>query len=138
MRDIDFPPDQGFPDVHPEDPEEQMLYLRRFRGRYPQTAGLDEDLLLEMIRENLALCPPLLIRHPNDVLRFLKLRILIAPKQQSQFLQTVTRWILEAVDSWSATKRLDFIFKHVVGRPPPAEEPDFGPWGKGTGSHLNY
>ena len=130
MRDVDFPPDEGIPDVRADDPDEQMLYLRRFRGRYAkETAELDTDPLMEIIRDTLKLCPPLQIRDPRDVLRFLALKILILPAQKkSIFLETVIRRVLEAIDDWSATKRLDFIYKHVVGRPASVQEPDFGPW----------
>jgi hypothetical protein len=129
MRDVDFPPDEGIPDVRPDDPEEQLLYLRRFVGRYPkETAEMDPDQLMEIVRDTLKLCPPLRIRHPRDVLRLLALRILITPAQKSQFLETVVRRVLEAVDDWSATKRLDFIDKHVIARSAAIPEPDFGPW----------
>ena len=130
MRDVDFPPDADVPELRPDDPEEQNLYIQRFRGRYAkEIAGLDPSWVTENVRENLKLCPPLRIRDPRDVLRFLELKMLVAPAQaQSPFLQTVTRRVLEAVDDWSATKRLDFIFKHVVGRTAPVPEPDFGPW----------
>ena len=130
MKDFDSTADEDFPDVLPDDPEVQMVYLRRLRGRYPQeTAALDPDRLRAVVVEDLQRCPPLRIRAPRDVLRFLALRVLITPEQRSsRLLDTVIRRVLEAVDDWSATKRLDFIYKHVVGRPPPNPEPDFGPW----------
>lgn len=130
MKDFDSTPDEEFPDVHPEDPEVQMVYLRRFRGRYPrETAAIDLDILKAVVVEDLKRCPPLRIRAPRDVLRFLALRVLITPEQKSsKLLDTVIRRVLEAVDDWTATKRLDFIYKHVVGRSPPNPEPDFGPW----------
>jgi len=116
--------------VRPDDPEEHKRYLRKLRRRYrKEITGMDQDQLLEIVRDALKLCPSLKIRKPSDVLRFLALRILITPAQsRSRFLVTVIRTILEAVDDWSATKRLNFIYKYVVGRPPPTEEPDFGPW----------
>ena len=130
MRDVDFPPDADHLDLRPDDPEEQTLYGKKFFGRYAkELAGFDRGQVMDSVKEALKLCPPLRIKAPHDVLRFLELKILIAPAtRQSPFLETVTRRVLEAVEDWSATKRLDFIFKHVVGRPPPASEPDFGPW----------
>jgi hypothetical protein len=130
MRDIPDEEEEGIPDVHPDDPEEQESYFRRLRGRYPnETAGIDPDRLMGMVREALGRCPPLLIRKPRDVLRFLALIVIFAPKlNESKFLETVIRRVLGAVDDWTATKRLDFIYKHVVGRPPPHPEPNFGPW----------
>jgi hypothetical protein len=130
MKDMDLPPDAGIPDVRPDDPEEQSLYLRRLRHRYrKESAVLDQAQLREMVLDRLKLCPRLRIRDPRDVLRFLALSVLITPIQrQSPFIDNVMRRILEAVNDWSATKRLDFIYKHVVGRPVPVPEPDFGPW----------
>jgi hypothetical protein len=130
MRDVESPPDEGFPDVRPDDPEVQTLFLRRLRGRYPEeTAGIDADRLTEIVRNGLKRCPPLMIRDPRDVLRFLALGVLITPEQKkSKLLEAVLRRVLEAVEDWSATKRMDFIYKHIVGRPPPNPEPDFGPW----------
>lgn len=130
MRDVPDEEEEGIPDVRPDDPEEQESYFRRLRGRYPkETAGMAPDQLRVIVREALIQCPPLRIREPRDVLRFLALIVLITPEQrQSKLLETVIRRVLTAVDDWSATKRLDFIYKHVVGRPPPNPEPDFGPW----------
>lgn len=129
MRDLDFPPDEGIPEVCPDDPEEQLLYLKRLRGLYQkETAALDPNELMERVNHTLHLCPELRIRDPRDVLRFLALVIIILPAQGSHFLETVLQSVLDATDDWSATKRLDFIFKHLVGRRPPASEPDFGPW----------
>jgi hypothetical protein len=130
MKDIDFPPDEGFPDILPDDRDEQMEYFRRFRGRYPKETGeLYPDELLNKVREALALCPPLRIRAPRDVLRFLAIRILHYPTlTKSTFLTNIVERVLNVVEDWSATKRLDFIEQHVLGRSLPDIEPDFGPW----------
>ena len=122
--------EEDVPDVHPDDPEVQKLYFQRLRGRYPkETAALASNRLMEIVRVSLKKCPPLRIRKPYDVLRFLALGVLRTPEQEkSKFLDQVVRQVLESIDSWSAGKRLDFIYKHVVGRPPPNPEPDFGPW----------
>lgn len=129
MRDIPDEEDDT-PDIRPDNPEEQMLYVRRVRARYPkETAGVDPDRLQELVREGLRSCPPLCIRRPIDVLRFLALSFFITPEQKkSKLLDAAIRRVLGAVEDWSAGKRLDFIYKHVVGRPPPHPEPDFGPW----------
>lgn len=138
MRDVEFPPDAAFLDVRPDDPEEQERYLQRFRGRYAkEITGLPADRIEEAVREQMKQCPILRVRDPRDVLRFLELRILVAPSQASSpFLQAVTARVLGAVDDWSATKRLDFIFRHVVGRQAPVPEPDYGPWFDGLLSAL--
>jgi hypothetical protein len=130
MTNVPDEEEEGLLDVRPDDPEEQEAYLRRLRGRYPnETAGMSSSHLMETVREALGRCPPLLIRKPRDVLRFLALVVIIAPKQnESKFLRAVNRRVLYAVEDWTATKRLDFIYKHVVGRPAPDPEPDFGPW----------
>jgi hypothetical protein len=121
--------EEGLPDVRPDDPEEQRLYLRRLRGRYhAETAGADETRLLGAVRDGLLLCLTYQIRSPREVIRLLALDLLFTPAQkQTTFLTAVTRSILFEVERPSR-KRLDFIYKHVVGRPPPNPEPDFGPW----------
>ena len=130
MRDVEFPPDEGVPDVRPGDPEELSLYVRRFRARFrKETAGLDQARLEEIVGARLRVCPRLRIRDPHDVLRFIALSVLLTAEQmESRFLDAVCRRVLGAVDEWSATKRLDFVYKHVVGRPPPVPEPEFGDW----------
>jgi len=130
MRDVDFPPDEDFHDVLPDDPEEQTLYLQRFRGRYAkEIATLDPTELENSILAALQRCPSLKIRDPRDVLRFLRLEILVLPKlNASPFLKAVIHRVLNAINDWSATKRFDFIDKHIIGRPVPTQEPDFGPW----------
>ena len=130
MRDVDSPPDEDFPDISPDDPEEQAHFLRGFRGRYAEEiATLDPMELENSILAALQRCPSLKIRDPRDVLRFLRLEILILPELiGSPFLTRVIHRILNAVDDWSATKRFDFIDKHIIGRPAPKQDPDFGPW----------
>jgi hypothetical protein len=130
MRDVPDEEEEGLSDINPDDPEQQESYIRKLRGRYPkETAGMARDQLMELVREALARCPPLKIREPRDVLLFVALCILITPQQRkSKLLESVLRRVLEAIEDWSATKRLDFIYKHVVGRPAPDPEPDFGPW----------
>jgi len=122
--------DEIFDPVRPDDPDEQLLYLRRLRWRYPdETASVTEEQLGTLVRTYLKNCPLLKIEHPNDVVRFLALGLLITPEQRkSALLSTVTQRVLTASDIWSAAKRLDFIYTHVVGRPVPNPEPDFGRW----------
>jgi len=129
MRDVPDEEDESLPDVHPDDPEEVESYVRKLRGRYPnETAWMDPDQLVQPVREALGRCPALFIRKPRDVLRYLALVVVFAPKlNESKFLGAVIRRVLYAVEDWTATKRLDFIYKHVVGRPLPDPEPDFGP-----------
>jgi hypothetical protein len=122
--------DETFSPVRPDDPEEQVLYVRRLQWRYPkETAMLDEARLRNIVRDALKLCPLLRIEDPKEVVRFLALSFLITPEQRkSALLAAVIKQVMAAVDSWSARKRLNFIYRHLVGRPPPDPEPDFGPW----------
>jgi hypothetical protein len=122
--------EETFPLLRPDDPDEQLLYLRRLQWRYPKETGVVEEARLRaIVRDALKLCPLLRIEDPKEVVRFLALSFLITPEQRkSVLLETVIKRIMLAADSWSARKRLNFIYKHVVGRPPPDPEPDFGPW----------
>jgi len=122
--------EETFLPMHPDDPDEQLVYLRRLQERYPkETALVDEARLRGIVREGLKLCPVLRIEDPKEVVQFLALRFLITPEQRkSALLETVIKRVMVATDSWSATKPLNFIYQHLVGRPPPDAEPDFGPW----------
>jgi len=121
--------EEGLPDVKPDDAEEQLLYLHRLRGRYPaETARVDEAQLSAAVREGLQQCLAYQVRSPGEVLRLLALDMLITPEQKkSKFLTAVSRSILSDTMHLSR-KRLDFIYKHIVRRPAPNPEPDFGPW----------
>jgi hypothetical protein len=122
--------DEPSPPVKPDDPAEQQRYLGQLKWRYPdETGAVDPAALEEAVRAALALCPPLRIDDPKEVLRFLALIVLLTPAQKrSSLLTTVTYRVLLATTSWGARKRLRFIHTLIVGRPPPAEEPDFGVW----------
>jgi hypothetical protein len=122
--------DETFPPLNPDDPEEQHRYLRQLQWRYPKETGeFEATALATAVNAGLRLCPPLRINDPKEILRFLALSILLTPAQKrSTLLTTVVYRILMATDTWGARKRLNFIYKFVVGRTPPAPEPDFGVW----------
>jgi hypothetical protein len=130
MRNVDEEDEDDTPDVRPDDPEELRRYALRLRARYAkELSGVNADRLDEIVRLGLAQCPSLRIRRSIDVLRFLALTFLLTAEQQrSKYLLAVMQRVLEAVDDWTPGKRLDFIYRHVVGRPAPDPEPDFGPW----------
>jgi len=130
LRDIEFPPDADFPELRVDDPAVRADWVKRFRGRFAgEIAGVPAADVERQVLENLERCPALMIKAPHDVLRFLELQILVRPVQRrSAFLEAVTQRVLNAIDDWSATKRLDFIFKHVARRGVPVVEPDLGPW----------
>lgn len=122
--------DESFPPLNPDDPEEQHRYLRQLQWRYPKETGAYEAAALtNAVNQGLKLCSPLRINDPKEILRFLALSILLSPAQKrSALLATVIFRILMATDTWGARKRLNFIYKFVVGRTPPDPEPDFGVW----------
>jgi hypothetical protein len=108
--------------------DEEKLWVRRVEAQFPEQARQsDPARLTRLVRTYLRLREPLDIEQDKDLLRFLGLALLITPEQRrSPLFQGVTRRILAAPD-WDATKKLDFLFKHVVGRRVSPEEPDFGP-----------
>jgi hypothetical protein len=122
--------DETFRPVRPHDPGERLHYLRQLQWRYPVESGaVDEAWLENAVHAGLALCPPLRIHDPKEVLRFLALALLLTPAQkQSALLMTVVYRVLMAIDTWGARKRLRFIHTFVVARTPPDPEPDFGVW----------
>ena len=59
---------------------------------------------------------------------FLALSFLITPEQRATtLLNGVYRVAIENTDV-SASRRVRFVFKHLVGRKPPSPEPDFRNW----------
>jgi hypothetical protein len=122
--------DETFPPLDPDDPEVQRHYLRKLQWRYPQeTCACDQIALESAVREGLKLCSPLRINDPKEILRFLAMIILLDPAQKRSVLLTnVVYRVLVATGLWGARKRLNFIYKFVVGRTPPDPEPDFGVW----------
>jgi hypothetical protein len=101
---------------------------REIRSRHPkESAQYSEAQLAEMVAASLATCGPLQIQEHEDILRYAALRVLITPEQRaSPLIRGVAQRILSSL-SWSPSKRLDFVYQHIVGRPVSANEPDFGP-----------
>lgn len=137
MRDTDAPPDEDLLDVQPDDPEERDRYVRSFRALYGTELDDANDPGLEpRVVQVLRLCGELNVRHPHDVLRLLRLMLVVVPSvRRSELLDRVVHRILTATEHWSATKRLDFIDAHVIGRDLPVDEPYLGPWWQGRASN---
>ena len=113
------------------DPEEEALVLRwvrRMESRHPEeTRALGQVELRTAVQQSLTLAPQLEIEEERDVARFIALAVLLTPEQKrSRLVEGVLRRVLAHFD-WDATKRLDFLHRHLVGRPVSPEEPDFGP-----------
>lgn len=113
------------------DPEEEALVLRWVRcieGRHPEEAkALGEAELRTVVRQSLAIAPQLEIEEERDVARFIALAVLLTPEQKrSRLVEGVMRRVLAHFD-WDATKRLDFLHRHLVRRPVSPNEIDFGP-----------
>lgn len=131
----DWDEDGGsFEPIRPDDPEVQRTYAGRLRWRHPdESERLEPAQLNALVREGLTLCQTLRIDDPKEVLRFLALALILTPAQrQSPLLEGVVRRVLGASGVWSARKRLDFLYRHVVGRAPPLHEPDWGTWAPTT------
>jgi hypothetical protein len=119
-----------FPLLRPDDPQQQQLYLSQLRWRHPDECNaVDPSALERAVHAALEVCVPLRINDPKEILRFVALTVLLTPPQKrSMLLTNVMYRVLLSSRSWGARKRLDFIYKLVVGRPPPDPEPDFGVW----------
>ena len=108
--------------------ERVHLLARRLQGRYPaELANVSDEAVQEVVRAALGACASLEIESEQDQFRFAALSVLISPEQkQSTLVRGVVQRILRNLD-WPATKRLDFLYQHIVGRPVSKAEPDFGP-----------
>jgi hypothetical protein len=112
----------------PVSEQEEMRWVKRLQSRYPEpTRDIDPAELRTRVREALALSPTLEITEEKDLFRFIALGVLLTHEQKkSKLVEGVTRRILGNLD-WDSTKRLDFLYKHLVGRPVSPDEMDFGP-----------
>lgn len=108
--------------------EEELRWVKRLQGRYPEhTRGIDPEELRQRVREAFALNPTLEITEEKDAFRLIALSVLLTPEQKrSTLAQGVMQRVLAHLD-WDATQRLDFLYKHLIGRPVSSKEMDFGP-----------
>lgn len=113
-----------------EPPDQDVIrrWVRRMQERHPEPSErLGEASLRMVVEQSLALCPRLEIEDERDIARFIALALLLTPEQkQSKLVEGVMRRVLAHLD-WDASKRLDFLHRHLVGRPVDPNEPDFGP-----------
>ena len=113
----------------PEPPSagEVASLVNRLCAQYPtESAKFGHDRLEEMVQQSLAATAGLAINDPEDVFRYAALRVLLTPAQrQSPLLYGTTARILSNL-GWDAKHRLDFIYRHVIGRSVSAHELDLG------------
>lgn len=121
--------EEDWPDINADDPQERLRYFWRLRASFGrECATIDDDQLNRLIQVKVPLSNLLDIKEPNEVVRFLALFFMITEEQRaSNFLMQVYRQVITNTDV-SARRRLNFVFRHLVGRPPPLHEPDFGGW----------
>ena len=107
--------------------EPAPLWAKRLRARYPdQTRELDDAQLEEVVRAALAACAPLEITETPDVFRTIALRVLVTPEQKQSKLVEGTLLRIMCNRAWSPKKRLDFVYKHLIGRSVAKDETNFG------------
>ena len=94
------------------------LWARRIRARYPKESAKFSSQQLELSLAGwIDLLSSLDIVEHEDQVRFLNLSVLITRDQRkSVLIQGVLKRIMSH-KAWPPKARLDFIYKHVVGRP---------------------
>jgi hypothetical protein len=104
-----------------------LFWVHRIEWRYPtESSALDAAQLRQAVQEALASCAPLEVNNDYDIFRFVALRVLLNPEQKrSPLIQGALVRTLSNLD-WDCTKRLDFVYKHIVGRSVLSPETDFG------------
>lgn len=108
--------------------EDIEKWSRRIRSRYPKES---DRLTIQEMEESMAgwvsLLGPLELNEHEDQVRFLALCVLLDRQhQQSKLIQGVLKRVMSNFE-WSPKRRLDFVYKHLVGRAVSASEEDFGP-----------
>ena len=113
--------------IDPEDDDMQRVLVKRLKSRYSdETADFSDEELLSIVKKCLNKCASLEIFSEKDIFRFIALSVLITTEQmKSRLIEGVFKRILANLD-WSSKKRLDFLYKHVVGRFVSQNEIDFG------------
>lgn len=108
--------------------DDVSVWASRVRARYPkQAARYTSDQLRASMAGWVALLAPYGIEAHEDRVRFLALAVLLTPEQRRSKLATaVLQYTMDHMD-WEPKQRLDFLYKHLVGRPVAADEEDFGP-----------
>ena len=103
-------------------------WVARVRARHPvESARYTEEQIEKAMFGWLNLMEPLGLNEHEDQVRFVGLCVLLTPEQRRSPL---TRGVLMRIMSykkWPSHIRLDFVYKHLVGRPLSANEEDFGP-----------
>lgn len=108
--------------------DEIEMWVRRIRARYPEESGRFTSKQLEDSMPGwLDLLEPLQLAEHGDQVRSISLCVLLTPEQRrSKLVQGVLKRIMAHLE-WDAKLRLDFVYKHLVGRPVSPDEEDFGP-----------
>ncbi len=102
-----------------------MSIAQRLARIHPE---LSAEQLEEIVRRRTAAAAALEIQDEDDVMRFVDLEFRITAEQRrSPLIVGTLRRILGNVD-WEPAKRLDFVYKHLVGRSVSPTEPTLEPW----------
>jgi hypothetical protein len=104
------------------------MWVRRVSVLHPaEAAQYTPEALERSMAGWLDLLAPLELHDHQDQVRFLGLSVLLTPDQRrSRLVQGVLQRIMYNAD-WSPKQKLDFVYKHLVGRPVSESEEDFGP-----------
>ena len=101
--------------------------MRKFKKKCTIDALREETELLAFIQRGIEASAKIGLFEEEEIFKFLSLRFLFSPEQQhSLFIQGIAIRILDRLD-WSGTKRLNFIYKHLVNRSPPFREEYYAP-----------
>lgn len=108
--------------------EEIQTWVKRIRARHPlESRYLTSEQLEASLSGWLGLIEPLQIHEHQDQVRFLSLSVLLTSEQRrSKLVEGVLKRIMSNLD-WEPKQRLDFVYKHLVGRRIAPNEEDFGP-----------
>ena len=103
-------------------------WCKRVRQLRPERCkDIGDEVLTSIIAAWIDLLQPLQVANPEDQSRFVQLAVLLTPEQKrSPLINGAVQRILSYTD-WDPKIRLDFVYKHVIGRPVSVAEEDFGP-----------
>ncbi|MCH9687891.1 MAG: hypothetical protein K0V04_41055 [Deltaproteobacteria bacterium] len=111
--------------------KQREALVRRVRRAHPELAGRGDAWLDGFVRDGIDNAESVGFSEDEDIYRFMVLPLRLSPQQRASAM--INGLVVRALDQtrWAPTRRLDFIYEHVLPRTPGSRsdtelEPLFG------------